>query len=236
MKKRKVLSILIPAYNEEDTIVGSVDGVLNADIGNYDKEIIIIDDGSKDETLKKSTEKFAKNNKVKIISHKRNMGKGFAIRTGLSHAKGNFVVIHDADLEYDPNDFNAMLNLISKNENGVVYGSRRLKKTNTQYSGLSFFMGGVTLTFITNLLFGSKITDEPTCYKMFSSDVIKNVNLKCKKFEFCPEVTAKVLKSGHAIFEVPISYHPRDVKQGKKIKLKDFFEAVWVLVKYRFVD
>jgi len=235
------ISIIIPAYNEEKTINKLLEKIAKADTKNVKKEIIIIDDNSKDNTVKEIL-KFKKNNKnksilsIKIIKHKQNHGKGFAIRTGIKQATGDITLIQDADLEYDPNDYYSLIKPILKGKAEVVYGSRRLKKANKQHSGFSFYLGGIGLTLITNLLYpGLHITDEPTCYKVFKTKIIKNLNLKCKRFEFCPEVTAKIAKKHIKIYEVPISYYPRTTKEGKKIKWKDGIEAVWTLLKYKFV-
>ena len=129
-----------------------------------------------------------------------------------------------------------MIELIIKGKAKVVYGSRRLDMSNKKYSGLSFYLGGIFLTMLTNILYGTKITDEPTCYKVFKSEILKSIPLKCTRFEFCPEVTAKIAKRKIDIYEVPIHYYPRSVKEGKKIKLKDGIDAIWTLIKYRFVD
>jgi dolichol-phosphate mannosyltransferase len=227
------LSVLIPVYNEEKTISKVIDIVKKADIGKVDKEIIVVDDGSKDNTLVA----LKKIKGIKLIAHKKNSGKGAAIRTAIKHATGDIIIVQDADLEYDPNEYKQLIGPIITGKAKVVYGSRRLKKSNKKYSGLSFYIGGVTLTLVTNLLYPSAhITDEPTCYKVFKADVLKSINLRCTRFEFCPEVTAKVLKKGIKIKEIPISYYPRSIKEGKKINWKDGAEALWTLLKYRFVD
>jgi glycosyltransferase involved in cell wall biosynthesis len=227
------LSIIIPVYNEKDTILEVLNKVGNVDLGNVEKEVIIVDDFSTDgtrELLNRLEDKY------KILYHKRNYGKGTAIRTGISKVTGDIIIIQDADLEYDPNDYKSLIQPIINNETSVVYGSRRLKENNKGHSGFSFYIGGIGMTLITNLLYGSNITDEPTCYKVFRAGILKNMNLKCKRFEFCPEVTAKILKKGIKIKEVPISYFPRSKKQGKKINWRDGFEGIWTLLKYRFVD
>jgi dolichol-phosphate mannosyltransferase len=228
-----ILSILIPVYNEEKTIKKVISAVKKADTGNVRKEIVVVDDGSKDNSLK--VLKQIKG--IKLISHTRNQGKGAAIRTAIKHATGDIIIIQDADLEYNPNEYMSLIKPIIDGKAKVVYGSRRLKKGNKKHSGFSFYIGGVGLTIIANILYPNlHITDEPTCYKVFRSDIIKNMHLKCKRFEFCPEVTAKLAKKGIKIFEVPISYHPRSVKEGKKINWRDGIEAVWTLLRYKFVD
>ena len=227
------LSILIPVYNEEKTIKKIIDIIRKVDIGDVKKEIVVVDDGSKDNTL--SVLKTIKG--IKLIGHKKNSGKGAAIRTAIKHATGDIIIIQDADLEYDPNEYGILIKPIIEKKAKVVYGSRRLKKSNRKHSGLSFYIGGVSLTLLTNILYPSAhITDEPTCYKVFRADILKNMKLRCMRFEFCPEVTAKVIKRGIKIKEVPISYYPRSVEEGKKINWKDGVEAVWTLLKFRFMD
>lgn len=228
----KKLSIIIPVYNEERTISQLLDRVKQADIGNVQKEIIVVDDGSKDATVSI----VSRLKSIRFVRHEKNSGKGAAIRTGIKYATGDIILIQDADLEYDPNDYAALIQPIIKGKAVVVYGSRRLGKDNKQYSGILFYLGGISLTMITNLLYNTHITDEPTCYKVFMADILKNIPLRCHRFEFCPEVTAKVAKKGIRIYEVPIRYYPRSKKEGKKIRWKDWFEAVWTLLKYRFND
>ncbi|MDD5086270.1 MAG: glycosyltransferase family 2 protein [Candidatus Nanoarchaeia archaeon] len=226
------LSVIMPVYNERETILEIIGEIKKARLGNTEKEIVIVDDFSTDgtrEILKKIKEKG-----IKILYHHKNMGKGYAIRTALKNITGDIVIIQDADLEYDPQEYGKLIEPIIRGESAVVYGSRNLVKN--EYSTLSFFLGGKAVTVIANLLYNTKITDEPTCYKVFKSEIFKKINLKCKRFEFCPEITAKVSKLGYKIKEIPISYHPRDKKQGKKIKWRDGIEAVWTLIKYRFKD
>jgi len=229
------LSIIIPAYNEEKTIQQLLRNVDAVDLSKYKttKEIIIVDDGSRDKTVEKIQEL---EKPYVLIRQEKNKGKGAAIRRGIQQATGDIILIQDADLEYDPNDYGNLIEPIITGKAKVVYGSRRLQKTNVQYSGLSFYLGGHMMTFLTNLLYNAAITDEPTCYKVFAADVLKSIQLQCKRFEFCPEITAKVLKRGIPIYEVPISYYPRSVKEGKKIRWKDGIEGIWTLFKYKFVD
>ena len=236
--KNIYLSVIIPVYNEERTILEILRRVQLVPI---EKEIIIIDDFSKDKTreiLRKITDK-----NIKIIYQPRNFGKGYAIRTGLKHVLGDVVIIQDADLEYDPNDYIKLIEPIKEGRTKVVYGTRF--PPNKRHPSLAhpyvplrnpYYFANKILTIAVNILYNAGISDEPTCYKVFSTDVLKNINLKCERFEFCPEVTAKVRKKGFKIHEVPISYHPRTTKEGKKIKLKDGFQALGTLIKYRFVD
>jgi len=184
--------------------------------------------------LKKVAVEKETGNEIKIILKDKNEGKGVAIREGLKYVNGDIVVIQDADLEYEPSDWIKMLEVIEEKKAEVVYGSRVLGKG--KKSSLVFYLGGRILSAITNFLYIAEITDEPTCYKMFRTEIIKSLNLKCKGFEFCPEVTAKVRKKGIKIYEVPIQYHPRSIKEGKKIRWKDGFVAIWTLIKYRFIN
>lgn len=249
------LSIIIPVYNEKNTILEILKRLADLDLGNIAKEIIIVDDFSTDGTREiiknlagnykqslKSLQASKEENvfsslfspsDYKIIFHNQNQGKGSAIRSGLKEATGDYVVIQDADMEYDPSDLKMMVDKMIAGNLMVLYGSRRLKKENTQYSGLLYYFGGCLLTFIANILYGQKLTDEPTCYKMFQTGFIKSFPLKCSRFEFCPEVTALSALRGVKIQEVPISYYPRHKKEGKKIRWHDALEAVWVLLKYR---
>jgi len=230
-KDIKKLSIIIPVYNEAKTVKKLLNKVFKVKLP-IQKEIICIDDGSKDNTVKV----LRSIPNIRVLVHKRNKGKGAAIRTGIKYATGQIVIIQDADLEYDPEDYKRLIKPIMEGKAEVVYGSRRLEKRNKKYSGLSFFIGGVGLTWITNMIYFIHLTDEPTCYKVFDSKVIKSIPLKCERFEFCPEVTAKVAKRHIKIYEVPIRYYPRSSKEGKKIKWKDGVQAVWTLLKYRFTD
>jgi dolichol-phosphate mannosyltransferase len=224
------LSIIIPVYNEKGTLLQLLEKVKNLPL---EKEIIIVDDYSTDGT-REILKSFPSDEEVKVFFHNANRGKGFAIRTGLSHIAGDVVVIQDADLEYEPQDFLELLKPIQNGNAKVVYGSRLLSQKNEK-SYFRYFFGGKLLTWLANLLYNAKITDEPTCYKMFKAEVIKDINLKCERFEFCPEVTAKVRKKGIDIVEVPIHYSPRKIKEGKKIRWKDGVEAIWALIKYRFI-
>jgi len=237
--KRKTLSVIIPAYNEEKTIDKVLEAVAKAEV-SISKEVIIVNDGSTDST-KETVENFLKNSKYKKdikfrLINKPNGGKGSAVKLGFKEATGDIVLIQDADLEYNPNEYQQLIEPILSGEHKVVYGSRQLNKKNKGYSTLSFYLGGLSVTLLTNLLYFSRLTDEPTCYKVFHSDVIKNIEIKGNKFEWEPEVTAKILKRGIKIHEVPISYFPRSFRDGKKINWRDGIQALWTLVKYRFKD
>ena len=199
-------------------------------MGDVSKEIIVVDDGSWDgtrEVLKKYE------NRHKIAYHERNRGKGAAVRTGLQIMSGDYAVIQDADLEYNPADFKRMLEYAATNNAEVVYGSRRLGRGKSPTAGWQYYIGGVFLTHLTNFLYGAKITDEATCYKMVSRSVLEKLNLCSNGFEFCPEITAKIARQKIIIHEIPIDYAPRSRAEGKKIKLIDGFIAIWTLLKYK---
>ncbi len=230
------LSVIIPVYNEERTIAEIIRRVKAV---NLKKEIIIVEDGSTDRTkdiLKDVLKQKDDDNEIKLVCRGRKSGKGEAIRTGLKEVTEDIVIIQDADLEYNPEDYHRLIEPIVKEKISVVYGSRVLGKNPKpdSPSGWSFYLGGRTLSILTNLLYRAKITDEPTCYKVFKTTLLKSLNLKCKGFEFCPEVTAKIAKRGIKIKEIPINTTSRTLKEGKKIRLRDWFIAVWVLIKYRF--
>ncbi|KKQ18720.1 MAG: Glycosyl transferase family 2 [Berkelbacteria bacterium GW2011_GWA1_36_9] len=226
------LSIIIPVFNEEKNIKTVISQVKNVPV-EMEKEIIIVDDGSKDKT-RIILQSYNKDLSIKIILQPKNLGKGSAIRRGLEEATGDFVLIQDADREYLVSDYSKILKPFLAQKAQVVYGSRFLGNI----SGMRWQnrLANKILTATTNLLYGTRITDEATAYKAFRRDFIQKIPLKCQRFEFCPEVTAKIAKKGFKIYEVPITYHGRSSKDGKKIKLKDAFEAFWTLVKYRFKD
>ena len=234
--KRK-LSILMPAYNEEKTIAEIVKQIDAVDLSklNVEKELIIVDDGSKDRTIDIVKGLMKKYPYIRFFKHKKNKGKGGAIKTAIRRSTGDILIVQDADLEYDPKDYARCILPILKGKAKVVYGSRRLKKSNKQYSGWSYFLGGVGITLIFNILFFTRLTDEPTCYKTFRADVIKKIKINGNRFDWEPEVTAKLVKRGIKIKEVPISYYPRSIEEGKHIRWKDGVDAVWTMIKYRFV-
>jgi len=219
----------MPVYNEEDTIVKILNKITKVDM---DKEIIIVDDCSTDGT--REALKYMNDNSIKVIYHDKNMGKGTAIRTALGYVTGDIIIIQDGDLEYEPEDYYGLSKPIIEGRADVVYGSRELLKEN-KISYYRYALGGKFLSWLTNLLYRSNITDEPTCYKVFKVNILKSIDLKCKRFEFCPEVTAKILRKGIKIHEVPIRYYPRSMEEGKKIRWKDGLQAIWTLLKYRFI-
>lgn len=215
----------MPVYNEAATIAEIIARVKAVPI---DKEIIVINDGSIDGT----EEILSRAHNIKVIKHQKNQGKGMAIRTGLKEATGNMVIIQDADLEYDPGDYLRLIAPIESGQAEVVYGSRNLV---IKKSGKKIYKwGGIFLSLLANFLYGLNITDEATGYKVFKTALLKNLNLQCERFEFCPEVTAKLGRNKFKIIEVPISYNPRSHAEGKKIRLKDGLKAASVLIKYKF--
>lgn len=225
-----LLSVLIPAYNEINNIQNILEKIGEV---NIPMEIIVVDDGSTDGT--RELLNTLKSDIIKVIFHEKNQGKGGAIKTAIEHSKGDIIIIQDADLEYDPQDYYKLIPVIESGKEKVVYGSRFLNKQN-KHSYFSFFLGGQVVTWITNILYLQNLTDEPTCYKVFDAKLLKSIKLNCTGFEFCPEVTAKIAKLGYKIPEVAISYYPRSISEGKKINWKDGVEAIWVLFKYRFVN
>ncbi len=222
------LSILIPAYNEEPTLAAILDRVLEADLG-AEKEVIVVDDASTDSTPE-ILGRYA--GRINAVRHERNRGKGAAMRTALALASGDYVVPQDADLEYEPADLKSLLTAATEHGVRVVYGSRRLHKANRRYSALSFYMGGILVTWIANILYGLRLTDEPTCYKLVERGLIGRMELECERFEFCAEVTAKAARLKERIIEVPILYRPRRLDEGKKIRARDGWENIVTLVKY----
>ncbi|HRE41983.1 MAG TPA: glycosyltransferase family 2 protein [Ignavibacteria bacterium] len=226
------ISVIIPVYNEEKTLEQIISKVLDTGLVY---EIICVNDGSTDNS-QKILEKIQASEKshIKLLNHKHNSGKGASIITGLKEVSGDLVLIQDADLEYDPNQYKKLFELFKNPEVQVVYGSRNLIQN--PKSTYAFYIGGVILSKITNVLYSSEITDESTCYKVFKADLLKNLNLKEKGFEFCPEVTSKILKRKIKIYEIPITYFPRSTKEGKKIKWRDGIKAIWTLFKYKFSE
>ena len=225
------LSVIIPIYNEVESIREIVKRVQDTKLT---WEIVLVDDGSIDGTRDLLKEMDGKHN-VRIILKDKNEGKGSAVRAGLTSAKGDVLLIQDADLEYDPRDYPTLLKPLEEGIADVVYGSRFLGGPRRVVM-FWHMVANHMLTFMTNILYNTILSDMETGYKVFRREVIDGMPLHAKRFDFEPEFTAKVLKRKYRIFEVPISFNPRDYSQGKKIKLKDAFEAVWTLLKYRFVD
>jgi dolichol-phosphate mannosyltransferase len=220
------VSVIVPVYNE----VAHVDELLRAiHASPVKKEIIIVDDGSTDGTREK-LRSMPLANDVTVVFHEKNCGKGAAIRTALAYVRGEYVLIQDSDLEYDPQDYAALLRPLEQRQANVVYGVR----PDRPERGLRFFLGAKLLTHLTNLLYGAGIHDEATCYKVFRRSLLSEVSLECRRFEFCPEVTAKLCRMGEKIAEVPIAYAPRSAGEGKKIRHADGWLAIWTLIRYRF--
>lgn len=230
------LSVLMPVFNEEETIGAVIGDVLSLPI---DLELIVVDDGSTDGTTTRlRCLEHIHGDRLKVVYAPRNAGKGAAVKVALSHATGNVVVVQDADREYDPRDFLPMIKQIKAGAS-VVYGtrlSREARRLNDEGRHDKFFLARRLLPWLTNLLYGTRITDEATCYKMFRRDALLAIPLRCQRFDFCPEVTAKVAKRGLRIYEVPIHYNARTEAQGKKIGWRDAFDAVWALLKFRFIN
>ncbi len=235
MQNPPLLSILMPVYNEVSTIHEIISRVEAADLGQVRKELIIVDDGSKDGS-REALKKLAESSQHKIYFHGQNMGKGAALRTALHYATGDIVLIQDADLEYDPAEYAELIKPILEGRADVVYGSRLSGAKVSRAFNFWHYIGNKMLTFITNLLYNAILSDMETCYKVFRADVIKSFLIKSNKFDFEPEITAKVLKRKYKLYEMPISYYGRDFAEGKKITWRDGFAAIWALVKYRFVD
>jgi glycosyltransferase involved in cell wall biosynthesis len=225
------ISVIIPAYNEINTILEILRRVEAVGVAD---EILVVDDGSTDGT-RDVLQAFNGQVPVRAILHEENQGKGAAVRTGIQHAQGEVIIIQDADLEYDPRDFETLLRPIHEGLADVVYGSRFLGGARRPVM-FWHMVANKMLTFFTNVLYNTILTDMETGYKVFRRDVIKDIHLRARRFDFEPEFTAKVLKRKLRIFEVPITFNPRDYKEGKKIGLKDAFQAVWTLLKYRFID
>lgn len=229
---KEKLSLIVPVYNEEKTIEGIIKKIKDIRYP-IKKEIIIVDDCSKDSSFKKCAELVKMYPDIILMRHDKNNGKGAAIRTGLKHASGTIIGIQDADLEYNPKEHLKLLQPIIENRYDIVYGSRFLgtKKMKGLYI---FYWGNVFLSLMTSWLYRQKITDMETCYKFFRKTTLKNIILKSKSFDIEPEITCEFLKKGYKIKEIPISYDPRTKFEGKKIKLKDGLIALWTLVKNRF--
>ncbi|OGP85410.1 MAG: glycosyl transferase [Deltaproteobacteria bacterium RBG_16_58_17] len=233
MNTEKVLSVVIPVYDEKETILRIIDKVLQLD---FVKEIIVVDDGSKDGTTELLRE-AAFDGRVRIFFHDRNRGKGAALRTGFGHVTGEIVAVQDADLEYDPNEFAEMIKPILEGVADVVYGSR-LSGGKPQRVHLFWHkLGNGFLTFLTDLLYNTTLSDMETCYKMFRKNIIETIRIRSDGFSVEPELTAKICKNKQwRVYELPISYYGRGYAEGKKISWKHGFSALWTLLKYRFTD
>jgi dolichol-phosphate mannosyltransferase len=234
MKKYRSVSVIVPVYNEENTIAKIVGRVRKADTLGLSKEVIIVDDGSTDKTAK-ILDKI-KDKSIKVYHQPYNKGKGAALRHGFEMATGDIILVQDADLEYNPRDYPKLLLPILSGKTKVVYGSRMLTHARMHHGGVIFYIGGQFINWLTNQLYDLKITDEATGYKVFDADLLSKIPLVCKKFDFCPEITAKIAKRKIPIYEVEISYRGRKVAEGKKINWRDGLHAIYTLLKYRFVE
>ncbi len=231
-KDSLVLSVIIPCYNEVDTLETVLDKVRSCGLKT---EIVVVDDGSTDGTRELLKDKLK--DKIDILLfHKRNCGKGAALRHGFQAATGDLVIVQDADLEYDPNEFNKLIEpFINGNADAdVVYGSRYLRGNKFRVDGFYHEFGNKFLTMVSNICSDLSLTDMETCYKMFKREVIQSIKLKENRFGFEPEVTAKIAKKKCRIYEIPISYHPRTFEQGKKIGWKDAIRAIYCIIRYNF--
>jgi len=225
------LSVIVPVYNEQATVAAMLKKLFKL---KQVSEVIVVDDGSTDETLElvnKLTGKRIKGKKIKIL-HKKNGGKGSAVRLGLQKVTGDYVLIQDADLEYDPEDIPSLIDPITKGKAQVVYGSRFLgPHLNLLYWHL---VGNRLINFVTNILYNTTLSDLETCYKLLPTELLRELDVTSSSFDLEPEITCKVLKRGIKIYEVPISYVGRDFSQGKKITWQDGLQAIWVIIKLRF--
>ena len=226
------LSIIVPVYNEEKTLEKIVDKVQKVDFEDVKTELIIIDDCSRDNSWNVINSLSKKHKNIRIYKQKKNMGKGAAIRKGFENALGDIIVIQDADLEYNPEEFKKMLKIILNGKSKVVYGSRLLGKSKG-FTIWSHYYGNKLLSLLTRILYGKKITDMETCYKMMTKEVAKKIKLVSNKFDIEPEITAKIIKMNYKILEIPINYEGRSFKEGKKISWKDGLKAIWVLIYWR---
>jgi glycosyltransferase involved in cell wall biosynthesis len=223
-----LLSVVVPVYNEEHTISAILGQIRAIDIP---KEIIVVDDYSTDAT-RTILESEVNHEDTRVFLHHQNLGKGGAVRTGLQHVRGDIIIIQDADLEYDPRDYHALLRPILEGRSKAVYGSRFLGEHKAMYFWHS--LGNKFLTLVTNILFDTTLSDMETCYKVFTRDIADNLDIKQMRWGIDPEITAKILRQGIRIYEVPISYNGREFSEGKKISWTDGFVILWTLLRYRF--
>ncbi len=241
MISSKTISVVITVFNEEKTIVEVLKNISTLKLDGVDKEVIVVNDGSTDNSIRQLTDKI-KFKGIRVFSHERNQGKGAAVRTGIQHATGDYILIQDADLEYNPNDIAKLLLPVQKKQAIVVYGTRlkRLPDFSRDERTLQFlihYLGNKFLSLLTSILYGQWITDMETGYKLIPRDVLQSISIHAKSFEFEPEITAKLLKKHIVILEIPITTNPRGYDQGKKLHtIRDGLIAFWTLLKYRFVN
>lgn len=237
------LSIIIPVFNEEKTIFKVLERVEQVVFKNWTKDIIVVNDGSTDRT-KKEIERYVKKRPtyIRVINHEKNKGKGAAVGTGILVAKGDYIIIQDADLEYNPMDIQNLLSVVNPEKKNVVYGSRlnrlpHLHQEEHRPQFLLHYFGNRLLSFITSILYGQWVTDMETCYKLFPRSAVKDFIIRARGFEFEPEITSKLLKKGYTIQEVSITATPRGYEEGKKLNtVRDGMKALWAILKYRFID
>ncbi|HEX9467337.1 MAG TPA: glycosyltransferase family 2 protein [Acidimicrobiia bacterium] len=225
------LSVIVPVFDERNTVVEIVRRMRAVELP-VDLEIVLVDDGSTDGTSDVLTQ--LADSTVRVVTHDENRGKGAAVRSGLEHVTGDLVLVQDADLEYDPADWPKLLNPLLRGKAVVVYGSRFTGERRNML--FLHWVGNRLLSLVTNVLYNTTLSDMETCYKLFDRRVLDDITLRAQRFEFEPEVTAKILRRGIRIYEVPISYTGREFHEGKKITWRDGFVALWTLVKYRLVD
>jgi glycosyltransferase involved in cell wall biosynthesis len=231
--KLRKLSVIVPVYNERNTLVEALRRMRAVELPDaIEREIIVVDDGSTDGT--RDVLKQLGDSTVRVVLHDVNRGKGAALRTGFAHATGEYVLVQDADLEYDPEDWPKLLNPVLRGKARVVYGSRFTGERRNML--LLHWIGNRFLSMTTNVLYNTTLSDMETCYKLLERDLVGDMKLHSNRFDIEPEITAKVLKRGIRIYEVPISYSGREFDEGKKITWRDGFAALWTLVKYRFRD
>jgi glycosyltransferase involved in cell wall biosynthesis len=226
------LSIIMPVFNERNTIKEILRRVRQVDLGDLEREIVIVDDGSSDGT--RDILAMEEDSGTRVIYHTENRGKGAAVRTGFGAATGDLILIQDADLEYDPDDYPKLIEPVLRGKAQVVYGSRF---TGPRKNMLFWhFVGNRFLALLTNILYNTTLSDMETCYKLLAREALEGIELKSDHFDIEPEITAKILKKRIRIYEVPISYAGREMEEGKKITWRDGIPALWTLIKYRFVD
>jgi glycosyltransferase involved in cell wall biosynthesis len=231
--KLRKLSIVVPVFNENTTLVEILRRMRTVDLPDgVEREIIVVDDGSTDGT--RDVLRQLGDSTVKIVLHENNKGKGAAVRTGIANATGEYVLVQDADLEYDPEDWPRLINPVLKGKARVVYGSRFTGERRNML--FLHWVGNRFLSLTTNVLYNTTLSDMETCYKLIDRSLLQGLDLKADRFEIEPEITAKILKKGVRIYEVPVSYTGRELDEGKKITWRDGFSALWTLVKYRFRD
>jgi len=225
-----LLSVIVPLYNEAATVLAALERVLAVPVP---KQVIVVDDGSTDGSGDLVRDFAGEHPQVEVFSHETNRGKGAAIKTAIPYLRGEYTIIQDADLEYDPREFPKLLEAARQHGARVVYGSRILGGRLISYR--RYYWGGRLVSLVASILYGQWITDESTCYKLFETPLLRSLPLREERFGFCAEATALVRRLGHRILEVPIAYNPRSMEEGKKIRWSDGVRALWVLLKYRFV-